>query len=275
MSETSVPLLDGTLVNVVDQGQGYPVVFQHGLGGDRHQVADSFPDNVPCRRITVECRGHGLSSHGPRDRYSIGGFAEDVLVVADKLGASRFAVGGISMGAAIALKLAIAYPKRVSALMLVRPAWMTQPAPDNMRPFAEAAQLLRRYGRDGREMFANSPTGRRLSSEAPDNLASLLGFFDRDNPAGLADLLEAIAVDGPGISEIQLRALNIPVLIVGHGQDLVHPLDHARRLAEMIPHAHLAEITPKAVDKTRYTAELRATMGAFLRKYAITEEPAR
>lgn len=268
-------LPDGGSVNVVDRGEGYPVIFQHGLGGDRHQVADSFPDDVPCRRITVECRGHGLSDYGSRERYSIAGFAEDVLAVADRLGPSRFAVGGISMGAAIALRLAIAYPERSSALMLIRPAWMTQAAPDNMRPFSEAAQMMRRHGREGRDLFAASPTGLRLAAEAPDNLASLLDFFDRDDPARLADLLEAIALDGPGLSETQLRALTIPVLIVGHGQDLVHPLDYARRLAEMIPHAHLAEITPKAIDKTRYTAELRAAISAFLRKYAITEEPAR
>ncbi|MDB5523740.1 MAG: putative hydrolase or acyltransferase of alpha/beta superfamily [Rhizobium sp.] len=275
MSGTTIRLPDGASANVVDQGEGYPVVFQHGLGGDRHQVADSFPDRIACRRITLECRGHGLSGFGPTDRYSIGSFAEDVLAVADSLGLGRFAVGGISMGAAIALRLAVTHPQRISALMLVRPAWITEPAPENMHPFMEAAQLMRAHGRDGRDIFSRSQTGLRLAAEAPDNLASLLGFFDRDDLPRLADLLEAIALDGPGVSEQQLTALDMPVLVVGHACDLVHPLDHARGLAAMIPDAHFAEITPKAVDKTRYTAELRAATGAFLRKYAITEEPVR
>jgi pimeloyl-ACP methyl ester carboxylesterase len=259
---------DGASLNVVIEGAGYPVIFQHGLGGDRNQVAESFPDNAGFRRITVECRGHGLSPTSQVNRYSIAGFADDIAGVADALGIGRFAAGGISMGAAIALRLAALHPERVSALMLVRPAWLTEPAPENMRPYVEAARAMRRHGANGREFFAVSPTGLRLAAEAPDNLASLLGFFSRDNLPGLADLLESIALDGPGITEKQLGELKIPALVVGNSHDLVHPLDHARRLAAIIPGAHFAEITPKAVDKARYIAELRATLGAFLRKFS-------
>lgn len=255
-------------LNVVVQGEGRPVIFQHGLGGDRHQVAESFPDNAGFRRITVECRGHGLSPAGPADRFSIARFAGDVLGAADARDAGRFAAGGISMGAAIALRLAVLHPERVSALMLVRPAWLTDAAPMNMRPYAEAARLMRRHGVRGGEIFAASPTGLRMAAEAPDNLASLLGFFQRAGLAGLANLLEDIALDGPGITGRQLGELGIPVLVVGSAHDLVHPLDHARRLAAMIPGAHFAEVTPKAIDKSRYVAELRATLGAFLRTFA-------
>jgi pimeloyl-ACP methyl ester carboxylesterase len=272
MSEATTLLADGASLNVVVEGEGYPVIFQHGLGGDRNQVAESFPDHAGFLRITAECRGHGLSDTAETALYSIAGFADDVLAVADARGVERFAAGGISMGAAIALRLAIMHPERVSALMLVRPAWMTKPAPDNMQPFVEAARLLRQHGRGGRAIFSASPTGQRLAAEAPDNLASLLGFFDRDDLPGLADLLEAIALDGPGVAEPQLAELGIPVLIVGHGHDLVHPLDYARRLATMIPHAHLAEITPKAIDKARYTAELRAALAAFLKKFVLSKE---
>jgi pimeloyl-ACP methyl ester carboxylesterase len=131
---------------------------------------------------------------------------------------------------------------------------------------------MRRAGRDGRRMLAESPTGLDLAAEAPDNLASLLGFFDRDDLPGLADLLETVARDGPDVTEPQLRELKIPVLVVGNARDLVHPLDYARRLAAMIPNSHFAEITPKAVDKARYIAELRATIGAFLKRFAISQE---
>ncbi|MBL0371465.1 alpha/beta hydrolase [Rhizobium sp. KVB221] len=272
MSEAMTQLPDGTSLNVVDVGTGYPVIFQHGLGGDRHQVADSFPEPIACRRVTVECRGHGLSDKAAVERYSIAGFADDIIAAADSLGLQRFIVGGISMGAAIALRLAITRPERIAALMLVRPAWLTEPAPDNMRPFAEAATLLHTHGREGREIFASSPTGIRLATEAPDNLASLLGFFERDDLHALGDLLGAIALDGPGVTEEQVRALSIPALVVGHTHDLVHPWAYARQLAGIIPGARWAEITPKAVDKARYAADLRAVMDAFLRKFAASEE---
>jgi pimeloyl-ACP methyl ester carboxylesterase len=274
MSESLVPIADGVSLHLTDTGSGCPVIFQHGLGGDRNQVVESFPDNPPCRRITIECRGHGLSNYDPQQRYSIAGFTDDILTVADRLGLERFAIGGISMGAAIAMRLAALHPERVSALILIRPAWLTENAPDNMEPFIKAAHFLQ-LGSGGKEAFQVSPTGHFLAANAPDNLASLLGFFDRDKPEALAVLLEAIALDGPDLTELQLRALDMPVLIAGHGMDHVHPLAFARALAQLIPTAHLAEVTPKAVDKARYLTELKATIAAFLRDYVIVEETTR
>jgi pimeloyl-ACP methyl ester carboxylesterase len=274
MSESLIPIADRISLHVTDTGSGYPVIFQHGLGGDRNQVAESFPDNPSCRRITIECRGHGLSNYDPQQRYSIAGFADDILAVADRLGLERFAIGGISMGAAIAMRLAALHPERISALILIRPAWLTENAPDNMEPFIKAAHFLQ-LGSGGKEAFQVSPTGHFLAANAPDNLASLLGFFDRDKPEALAVLLEAIALDGPDLTELQLRALDMPALIAGHGMDHVHPLAFARALARLIPTAHFAEVTPKAVDKARYLTELKATIAAFLRDYVIVEETTR
>ena len=51
-------------------------------------------------------------------------FADDVLAFADLRGVERFVVGGISMGAAIALRIAVRHPERVSGLVLARPAWL-------------------------------------------------------------------------------------------------------------------------------------------------------
>lgn len=265
-------LPDGRKVHVEDHGAGFPVIFQHGLGGDRNQVADSFPDGSPCRRITMECRGHGLSGLEGGEHYSIAGFADDVIALADALGLARFALGGISMGAAIALRIAVRHPERVAGLMLVRPAWVTTFAPENMVAFSVAADYLKQYGPDGRTAFLASLTGQTLAEKAPDNLASLAGFFDHPNPVLLAELLDAIAKDGPGIDESQIRALSMPTLVVGHELDLVHPLDYARTLAVMIKGAHFAEITPKAVDKGRYSAELRAALAAFIRHLDAFEE---
>jgi pimeloyl-ACP methyl ester carboxylesterase len=271
---TALTHISGGAVHVVDVGEGFPVIFQHGLGGDRNQVAESFPDRPGLRRVTVECRGHGLSPSAEARHYAIAGFADDVLAVADAKGFDRFVIGGISMGAAIALRLAVRHPERIRALVLVRPAWLWGNAPDNMQPFAEAGRLMRTHGKSGRDLFLASATGRRLAAEAPDNLASLAGFFDRDNLNGVADLLEAIACDGPGVREADIAALTMPVLVVGNAQDAVHPLDYAQRLAALTAGAHFSEITPKAVDRTRYTAELRAALAAFFTLHATPEDTA-
>jgi pimeloyl-ACP methyl ester carboxylesterase len=271
MSEHVIPVADGVALHVTDTDEGMPVIFQHGLGGDRNQVAESFPDRQGLRRITVECRGHGLSAVDPAGCYSIAGFGDDIMAVADRLGLRRFAVGGISMGAAIALRLAVLFPERVSALILVRPAWVTMPASENMKPFIEVAPYLRDRNEGARNAFLQSPTGLELARSAPDNLASLAGFFAREDRVQFAGLLEQIASDGPGVTDSQVAALRLPVLVVGHAMDHVHPLAHARQLAGMIAAAHFAEVTPKAVDKTRFFAELQAAIGAFLRTYVKEE----
>ncbi|WP_137932541.1 alpha/beta fold hydrolase [Mesorhizobium comanense] len=262
----TIMLRDDAALHVFDTGQGRtPVVFQHGLGGDAGQVAQNFPDNPSRRRLTVECRAQGASDAGRKRPFSIAMFADDVLAAADAAGLDRFVAAGISMGAAIALHLAVRHPHRVCGLVLVRPAWTFDAGPQNMRPYVEAADLiLSRPLSEAREAFASSATSTFFRSQAPDNLASLLGFFERANAAVFAEVMRAIANDGPGVTRAEAAGLTIPALIVGCGIDLVHPLEIARELATAIPRAVFTEVTPKATDKDRHFAEIRAAIGGFL-----------
>ncbi len=252
----------GATLRGFDAGVGYPVLFQHGLGGDEAQVAEIFPP-TGFRRLTLECRGQGQSQAGNPAHFSIAAFADDVLAFADARGVARFAVGGISMGAAIALRIAVKAPERVAALMLVRPAWDWRAAPPNMQVFTELCGYLETGDRDG---FEASATARRFASEAPDNLASLRNFFDKPDRAAWAKLLRAIAADGPGISEDDVRAIAIPTLVLGNAVDLVHPLTLAQSLAAMIGGSRFIELTPKARDRPRHAHEARAAIGEFLQR---------
>ena len=263
---------DGLRLAGRDLGNGLPVVFQHGLGGDEAQVAEVFSDGSGFRRLTLECRGQGRSPKDDPGRYAIATFADDVLAFADARGIGRFVAGGISMGAAIALRLAVRQPERVIALVLARPAWLWQPAPQNMQMFAEVASHLRDPERQRAIAdFERSDTARRLAREAPDNLASMRKFLEVEDRAGLAALLSAIAADGPGVSEAELRSIRVPTLVLGTGMDLAHPLDHARTLASMIPGAELVELTAKSLDRPRYVAEFRAALSGFLSRVAMKE----
>jgi pimeloyl-ACP methyl ester carboxylesterase len=259
---------DDATLRVFDHGEGLPVVFQHGLGGDEAQVAQTFPTGTDCRRITVECRGHGASDLGSRRPFSFDMFANDVLAAADHAGLDRFVAGGVSMGAALALRLACRHPDRVAGLILMRPAWTFCIAPANMGPIVEVASLIIGHTPDkARSIFARSETAARLSAGAPDNLASLLGFFDRPHAALFAEVLGAIAADGPGVSEREAAVLAIPALVVGNALDAVHPLSAAHALAAAIPGAAFAEVAPKSFDKGRHFAEAHAQIAAFLRAH--------
>lgn len=265
---------DDAALRLFDSGSGFPVVFQHGLGGDDGQIVESFPDGPDYRRLTLECRAQGQSTPGSVQPFSIAMFADDVLAACDAQGIDRFIVGGISMGAAIALRIAVRHSGRVAGLVLARPAWLFDAGPDNMRPYGEVAALMRALPRDAaRDAFARSETAETLRRDAPDNLASLLKFFDRPDLAVTADLLGAIAADGPGVTEAEVASLRVPTLVIGHGVDYAHPLAYAERLAATIPGSRFVEIAPKANDKPRHIAEFRSALDAFLRATIPTREP--
>ena len=243
-------------------GPGLPVVFQHGLCGDARQTAEAFPPDPAFRLITLECRGHGASGAG--GELSIAQFTEDLAALIETLPGPVVA-GGISMGAAITSRLAVTRPDLVRGLCLIRPAWVVEAAPANMQPNAEVGRLLATLpAAAARAAFADGPTALALARDAPDNLASLMGFFDRAPLAVTAALLRAISADGPGVTEDALRALSVPSLVCGTGADAIHPMAHAARLAALIRGARLVELPPKGADKPAHLTALRAALADFL-----------
>jgi pimeloyl-ACP methyl ester carboxylesterase len=243
---------------------GPPLVFQHGLCGDARQVAEAMAGLTPQRWTCLECPGHGASDSSPDP--SIASFAADVAALIETL-PGPVVLGGISMGAAIATRLAVTRPDLLRALVLVRPAWVFDAAPDNMAPNVLAGLLMANLPpEEARKTFAASAAAELLAREAPDNLASLLGFFDRQPQAQTARLLTRIAGDGPGITASDLRALRLPTLICATTEDAIHPAAHAEALAALIPKAQLAHLPPKGRDKPKHLAALGAALRSFLKE---------
>jgi pimeloyl-ACP methyl ester carboxylesterase len=244
-------------------------MVQHGLCGDALQTAEVFPDDPRFRRVTMECRGHGASEAGDPAEFAIATFASDLAALIDSCGLAPLFVGGVSMGAAIALRLAVRRPELVRGLVIARPAWVVSAAPDSMRPNAEVGRLLGAYPADeARRLFLASETARRLAEDAPDNLVSLTRFFSRAPLAVTYALLQAIASDGPGVSEAEARRIAVPTLIIGTKQDVIHPFVHAETLASLIPESRLLEVTPKSKDRAQYVRDFRSALAGFLGEYA-------
>lgn len=245
-------------------GSGPSLVFQHGLCGDARQIAEAMQGLLGQRWQGLECRGHGASQLGAA--VSIAGLAEDVAALIETL-PGPVVLGGISMGAAIASRLAVTRSDLVRALVLVRPAWVTEHAPANMAPNAEVGDLLTRYPAvEAREIFAAGATARRLAQVAPDNLASLLGFFARAPQEATARLLTTISADGPGLTEADLHGLHLPVMVCGTAEDAIHPFAHAQALAALIPQARLVDLPPKGRGKPAHLGALAAAMTRFLKE---------
>lgn len=252
---------DGLQLAVHGAGDVPALVFQHGLCGDARQVAEAV-GGFSWRGL--ECRGHGASPLGAE--LSMACFAGDVAALIETL-PGPVVLGGISMGAAIALRLAVVRPDLVRGLVLVRPAWVTGAAPDNMAPNAEVGALLARMPADAaRAAFRAGPTAARLARDAPDNLASLLGFFDRQPQDTTARLLTGISADGPGVTPAEVAAIAVPVLVCATPEDAIHPLAHAQALAALIRQARLVELPPKVRDKPAHLTALAAEMTRFFKE---------
>jgi pimeloyl-ACP methyl ester carboxylesterase len=255
---------DGCLLAYEDVGEGMPALWQHGLGADRNQPAEAFPTIPGIRRITLECRGHGNSELGDTSRLSIATFAADAIALLDHLGIRQTIVGGISLGAALSMRLAALHSNRVAGLILARPAWVVGPSA-TMTPYLEIAALLKELGADeGALHFEVSECLATVAAVSPDNAASLKGFFSQPNLANTIALLSTIPSDSPGIGAETIAGIQVPTLIIGTDQDFVHPLDYAERLQQILPHATLQVITSKSVSKDQYKLDFRDALCQFL-----------
>jgi pimeloyl-ACP methyl ester carboxylesterase len=115
-------ILDGRPVNVIELGEGPPMVFIHGLSGSWQNWLEQLAVFASSHRvITLDLPGFGHSPM-PREQISISGYARLLDLLLGELGIDAAAVIGNSMGGFISAELAIAAPQRVERLVLVSAA---------------------------------------------------------------------------------------------------------------------------------------------------------
>lgn len=251
------------------RGEGQPFVFQHGLGGDLHQPQALVPPLPGIRVVSLDCRGHGLTRPlGPEEKIGIAQSADDVLALLDHLGIESAIMGGISMGAAIALNIVLRYPQRVRGLVLARPAWLDGPMEDNAELFGLVARLLRQHGAvEGEERLRGTAEYQWMLAESPDCASALVGQFQRPRAEETVAILERIPRDRPCRSLAELESITVPTLVLANRQDPIHPFEYGETLAGRIPGAEFVEVTAKSVGVPQYEADMRNALGEFLQRH--------
>ncbi len=112
----------GRPVNVIDLGEGPPLVFVHGLSGSWPNWLEQLPVFAQRRRvIAMDLPGFGHSPM-PAERITISGYARILDDLFGTLGLDAATLVGNSMGGFISAELAIAFPERVERLVLVSAA---------------------------------------------------------------------------------------------------------------------------------------------------------
>jgi pimeloyl-ACP methyl ester carboxylesterase len=257
---------DNIRFHYIDTGTGLPFVFQHGLTGDYVQPLGLYEETPGIRFISMDFRAHGKTQPlGAVDQLTFNTFADDLIALLDFLGIDQAIVGGISMGAGVALNLSLRHPARVLGLLMSRPAWLDKPLPPSLEGHAYAGKLMRDYGgAEARQRYLESEVYARLKAESPYVADSLLRDFEQPE---LAIRLEKMAQDAPNRDHLEWTRITVPTLILAHHDDPVHPFSYAEQLAGAIPTARLIEITAKGINEERYTIETQVRVREFLESF--------
>jgi len=251
------------------EGDGPPLLFFHGLGGDWTQCKAILEHVHGFEKVYMESRAHGGTYPlGPSEKLNFNQFAEDAIALAKHLGYKRFIAGGISMGSATAMRLALAFPNFIEALILIRPAWMNEPYPENLREVVRIGELLQKYGQDkGKRIFIEREEFTALKQASPAVADSLSGAFDAPNAVNYVLRLIKIPTSIPFEKEEDLFSIQNETLILGTDRDPTHPLWMAKELADKIPRAKFAVVTSKSENLNRHYEELSYHVNQFMNKY--------
>ena len=133
---------DGFHFHFLDEGHGLPFFFQHGLGADTRQPFSLFRPPAGFRLICLDTRAHGKTHPAAQpDSLGFNIFADDLRALLDHLGFEQAIIGGLSMGAGIALNFALRHPNRLLGLVLSRPAWLDNASSVESRILVQRARI--------------------------------------------------------------------------------------------------------------------------------------
>jgi 3-oxoadipate enol-lactonase len=236
-----------------------PLIFVHGVGSTAaiwdYQL-EAFGSDRLC--AAIELRGNGACKPDPDPSLiTREGFAEDVLTVADALGAHRFALVGCSLGGVVAFELWRNARDRVAAMVLLG---TFARYPDG-EPYAEQIAAQAREIGDMREF------GRLRAAKLglpPHRLHETIEQFACKS---VESFLAATQATWTGDYRDLLPSIDVPVLVAYGEHDVVAPRALAEEIAAAIPGAALATLHDAGHVAN---ADNPAAFNELLREFALT-----
>ncbi|MBT3700519.1 MAG: alpha/beta fold hydrolase [Alphaproteobacteria bacterium] len=263
----------GCVVHYDVQGEGPDLLFMHGLTADRRQSIDALDQLSGYRLITVDMPGHGDTKlpaepgagNTLEDIVSFAAFGELAAALLDHLGVKKAIAGGISMGSGIALRLAADRPDLVSALLLVRPAWLDRPGRPHLGVIEDIGNWIAELGADGAaKRLLTHPLHVAASSDNPSCAASLEGATARPQAVEAAKVLPIMVADQPFARIGELQNLAIPALVIGNNADPLHPAMIAREISGALANSDYFHAPPKYLEPDAHKAAVSQRIAEFL-----------
>ncbi len=254
---------DGAMVGFRRMGDaGHALIFVHGVGSTAaiwdYQL-EAFSRNYRC--VAVDLRGNGVPKPEPDPSLiTRGGYAMDVLTVANTLGIEAFTIVGCSLGGVVAFELWERAPERISSMVIVG-SFAAYP---NARAYADG---IKSAAKDAGSMAAFAQARAAKMGLPPARLEETLEQYSRKE---LVSFLAATEATWTGDYTTILPAIDVPVLVTCGERDGIAPPALSRAIADGIP-GSLYEIVPEAghVANADNPSAFNSLLGAFLSEAVV------
>jgi pimeloyl-ACP methyl ester carboxylesterase len=247
--------------NCFSEGQGIPLLFQHGLTANLHQIQSLLEELPGVQLCGIDCPGHGQSKLNGFDP-SFDNYADEVIRFLDFLKLDSAVLGGLSMGSGIAVNISLRYPKRVKGLILHRPAWLEKVDPDNLIILKQALSFMGKS--DGESEFRSTQAFQKINNDLPAAAKSVMGIFSNTQQDDLPIVINKMVGDSPFKSMDDLKNINVPCLILANEDDPLHPFYIAEIMHEKIDGSSLKKITSRYIEGILHKTQVRDHILTFI-----------
>jgi pimeloyl-ACP methyl ester carboxylesterase len=269
-------IINDSPVNVVELGEGPPVLFVHGLSGSWPNWLEQLPVFARTHRVIApDLPGFG-NSPMPTGDISISGYARTLDALLDALGVDgAVAVVGNSMGGFVSAELAINFPQRVERLVLVSAAGLsTYHDPRGTRALSRLRRMERLVGAQTGWVASHADLVARRTRLRDATLGLVARHPSRLSAALAAEQLRGVGK--PGFVQAlhanldydfrhRVPEIACPTLIVWGDRDRVITPRDADHFAELIPGARKVVFKDTGhVAMLERPAEFNALLAEFL-----------
>jgi len=249
-------------------GEGEPLLCVMGLAANSLAWALQVPAfSERYKTVVFDNRDVGQSSMAEGE-YEIADMAADTLVLADHLGLETFHLLGVSMGGAIAQRIALDAPERIRTLTIAV-------------SFASGGAYARKLSEVWSARVATMSREQKV-----DELMLLVhseGFFENaggvefirnvmlsdPNPQPADAFARQLSASSRHDARDELGTLSMPVHVIGAEHDILVPVWKSREIAELIPGSKFTQIdtSPHGVQVERAEDFNRAVLD-FIAEHA-------
>jgi len=217
-------------IHYLEAGRGAPVILLHGMGGEGARWMPTIKGLAPEFRVIAPDQIGWGKSDKPMTVYHSGVFAEFLARFMKEIGVPKAALVGQSMGAGVALQMAVHYPQLVDRMVLVNGGGFrsaNDPPPDgaidwHARQIANAGTLA-----ESREYLEKMYYNHALISDELVEYNLIL----RLHSAYTAESVQIANARGlGGVTEEEVRGIKTPTLLVWGVNDKLSPPVNADKL---------------------------------------------